>query len=283
MVAHTWAAQSQDSGRNDGKSLYFKGNTIWSYGRHFVAGVIYPGKIVLINQHRYSPTTGKHLSCIYSATSHMTQYHVLHPDSPQRSAETKLDDLIDLIFTNFTARIPHSIIEIQHLINEYNGFLKVFKLPGKFKLSKTFEDMTILYCKHRREHVAKLKLKKQHKDGAKLYKTYIEDKAEIHKKLLEKQEILKQWLNGDVMPAHCDFPPCEYEHIRVKNWTIETTGLAEVPLGHGLRALKAIDKGLLKPGTTIGGFEFEGIKGDIITIGCHKLSLTQVRSVLNGR
>lgn len=60
-VAHIWAAQSQQSGRNAQGNFYFEGQTIYSYGRHFPIATIV-GNDVLFTDKSYSNTTAKHIS-----------------------------------------------------------------------------------------------------------------------------------------------------------------------------------------------------------------------------
>ena len=61
QVAHIWAQQTQDDGRNAQGNFYFTGDTIYSYGSHFpIARFINP-QTVLFTTRRYSNTTSKHL------------------------------------------------------------------------------------------------------------------------------------------------------------------------------------------------------------------------------
>ena len=52
-VAHAWANQNVESGRNGNQSLYFIGNTIYSYGSHFEIAK-YVGNTILFNENKYS-------------------------------------------------------------------------------------------------------------------------------------------------------------------------------------------------------------------------------------
>lgn len=66
MVAHVWAQQNQDYGRNSNESFYFQGATIYSYGSHFPIARFQrmPNgeRVVLMNSGSYSNTTAKHQS-----------------------------------------------------------------------------------------------------------------------------------------------------------------------------------------------------------------------------
>ena len=60
-LAHIWAGQKQDTGRNAIGTFYFKGTTIYSYGSHFPIATI-DGENVLFTMRKYSNTTAKQVS-----------------------------------------------------------------------------------------------------------------------------------------------------------------------------------------------------------------------------
>lgn len=69
-VAHIWATQSQNEGRNANNNFYFKGATIYSYGSHFPIATI-QGNDVLFTLDSYSNTTSKHIQKARQAISHL--------------------------------------------------------------------------------------------------------------------------------------------------------------------------------------------------------------------
>ena len=70
-VPHLWAHQSQDSARNGQGSLYFDGDTIYSYGSHFPVARHVTGahgrSAVLLTSRSHSITTARHVSGVHSA------------------------------------------------------------------------------------------------------------------------------------------------------------------------------------------------------------------------
>ena len=71
-VAHVWAQQNQNEGRNPGGSFYFYNKTIYSYGRHFPIATFHDSGAVLFTTQGYSNTTSRHISHVCSAISHKT-------------------------------------------------------------------------------------------------------------------------------------------------------------------------------------------------------------------
>lgn len=68
MVAHIWAQNTQPYGTSNNGSFHFDGNILYSYGSHFVVGVIHKGTVFL-NSDTYSITTSKHQNHARNATT----------------------------------------------------------------------------------------------------------------------------------------------------------------------------------------------------------------------
>ena len=70
-IAHIWANQTQQDGRNSQGNFYFTGKTIYSYGSHFPIATI-EGNNVFFTLRSYSSTTSGHISDTRRAISHKT-------------------------------------------------------------------------------------------------------------------------------------------------------------------------------------------------------------------
>ena len=65
-LVSTFASQVQEYGKNANGSMYFEGDTIFSYGTHFpIARIV--GKFAMITTRRNSVTTANHISLTYAA------------------------------------------------------------------------------------------------------------------------------------------------------------------------------------------------------------------------
>lgn len=75
QTAHVWAqgrGGDTGNGRSSDGRMFFEGRTLYSYGRHFVLGIVVLGAdghpvATLLNSSRYSPSTGKHQSHTWRA------------------------------------------------------------------------------------------------------------------------------------------------------------------------------------------------------------------------
>lgn len=85
-VAHLWAAQSQSSARY--RDMYFSGATLYSYGSHFIIGIVRPD-VILMNAESYSLTTSRHQQAASYATNHRDKFSL--PELTELAA--KLDSL----------------------------------------------------------------------------------------------------------------------------------------------------------------------------------------------
>lgn len=62
QCAHVWAQGTQYNGRGSKGSLFFEGARLYSYGTHFVVGLLLPNGDALMNSESYSVSTSKHQS-----------------------------------------------------------------------------------------------------------------------------------------------------------------------------------------------------------------------------
>lgn len=72
-IPHLWANQTQDSARNPQGNLFFEGDTIYSYGKHFVIAKLVEWKgerLCLLSEREYSSTTSRHQRQVESAVPH---------------------------------------------------------------------------------------------------------------------------------------------------------------------------------------------------------------------
>ena len=92
-VYRTWLAGSPDFGQNrtDG-NVFFYGDTIYSYGRHFPLAHKLAGGGILLNSDRYSTTTARHQSDVRSVVGRSGSIEI--PFSALRSAGIYPDSIV---------------------------------------------------------------------------------------------------------------------------------------------------------------------------------------------
>jgi hypothetical protein len=124
-LAQAWANREMNSGT--GSNLFFVGNSIYSYGTHYVAGVIIPEKwVAIINRTKYSVTTSKHTSLIVEATRSYQQIFAYYPSDPYKNTERVIRECSTLLGkydrTNNARNKSKVISEIKALLLELKEF-----------------------------------------------------------------------------------------------------------------------------------------------------------------
>jgi hypothetical protein len=106
-VAHVWAQQNQDSGRNGNATFSFSGTKIYSYST-CLGWFVKPGVVILDDAH-YSPTTQRHQSHIQQALRGSVQKifvpHADPSDSLLRNANKCVSKAIQLLETVATRKV----------------------------------------------------------------------------------------------------------------------------------------------------------------------------------
>jgi hypothetical protein len=63
---------AQSKSYNKCNSIYYEGDTLYSYGRHFKLAIL-NGTTIQINTRKYSPTTSKHTFLVKCLSTHLEQ------------------------------------------------------------------------------------------------------------------------------------------------------------------------------------------------------------------
>jgi hypothetical protein len=123
--------------------------------------------------------------------------------------------------------------------------------------------------------------------------TYHYLKAEIPASLIEAYETKLAEINTDQINAwrrgELSYLPwnirSDFALLRVKGETVQTSQSAEVPLSHALRLLNLIERKAARVGERVGHYTLTGVESlkDVppyVTIGCHKILLSEAQTVL---
>ena len=138
MVAHTWANQSVDCGRNGKGSMYFNGATIYSYGEHWPLATITDRlspsgqKIVVVNTDHaatvgrgWGNSTNRHLRYVLASLSGHPDYVVIDGDG-NSTKEAMRDPL-----SAFSMIANQLVLDIHDLKADLCNMRKAFKHWGR--------------------------------------------------------------------------------------------------------------------------------------------------------
>jgi hypothetical protein len=289
-LSHIWANQTQSHGK--GSNMFFENETIYSYGYHFIIAKYVTNKdgqkCIFLNKRSYSNSTNKQQSLVFrSIPENVTFYRVVSFDDVQGTRAHK-DNLIHYI--NEAEKLQQLTIKANKLkmgyLNQLESQIDIFnKYVSFFGLNDleqfTSDSLYGLSLKERYETL--VKWAKEYTNSEELKKWQIKDKekqrlAEIktQQEAKEKIELFRQFKISSI------YANLGHYLLRYNKDTqmIETSGGVKMS---GLIFIKAynrlINNELIK-GQHVGDYVFNGIENEIVSVGCHKIPMTEIKNVI---
>lgn len=263
QTTHLFALQTQSEARTSNGSLYFYGNSIYSYGNHFCIAKFIDSKTLLFTERSYSNTTSKHISCVNYATSHINKIYCYNPIGTHfdnfDNWITQAEQLADKLKR---ANKPEIYIsQLQQIENKATKYANYFNIA----IPETLQS--VLKVTTKAEILA-----------------YMENKAELIKaekiakeKQLKKEHAtnLKKWRKFETGRL---YTRDGFDYLRKNNEQFETSQGVKIPLEIGKRfynnlaAVKVNDKFL--------DFTVNEITKTFIGIGCHKITFKEINNII---
>jgi hypothetical protein len=286
QVCHVWAQQTQNEG--SAGNIFFEGNKIYSYGRHYLAAQIHTVKgkrVALVRSDTYSVSTSGHLSDIRSALYNLIPAFDSPNVSDLKAAISYLDQCAQKQVEGALKRVKvenkESIqSEFRWIHDQFKEANELRKLVGRKEIWPTKKQLDAVQA-----HLEKrLQRFKELNTPEMIEKKRIErERREIRKaeRAVEKRaEDIVKFRAGEI--SRVDLP-CEI--LRVKGDTVETSRGAQVPLRDAVRLFAAILSGRDVTGLTVGHFTLNEIYSDnagdkVVRIGCHAIKLSEAQAVL---
>lgn len=264
--AHIFAQRTQNEG--EAEHVFFRGNTIYSYGEHFPVATFHTNKkqetIVLFTTADYSVTTSQHKNIIRGALS---QYNIIYVPYPNeiRHADTlisfkaRLEEMSKKIVTA-KKNSEYYLNQYNDIVNGANNYCKFFGLKNKFS-----------------NKLDLVKIKKLVESQKQLAR-----EATNKKKQLEKED-LDLWKEGKFNGY---FHHLNTQYLRLKNAeTVETTKGSTFPLSHAKLAYKKVINCIDKNESwhrngeeiRVGNFMIDSIdeRGNV-KAGCHFIKFDEI-------
>ncbi len=256
-LAHIYANQTQQSGRNSNGSFYFSGKTIYSYGRHFPIAKIVTNQqgqeCMLFNFRSYSNTTAKQISIVRNATR---QYKKIYCYSPEDSHEINFKAWLNLAEIQAEklqkAKKPELYLNQLSILNrEATEYAEFFSIDIPLSL------LAVLSIKDKKENLVYMSKK------AEFMKIEKAKKEKAQK--IEYKEQLKKWFNFETGRVYGGF---DFDFLRVNENRVETTQAVQIPIELAKRLHNKIKDNTLQVGEQLLNYRVNEI-GNIIKIGCH--------------
>jgi hypothetical protein len=293
MVAHVWAQQKQDDGRNAQRNIYFEGRTLYSYGSHFIVGAFcqnkHGKKAVLLNTNGYSSTTSRHKSDAVGAIRHdVPAFHVPYcsvdnngnPHHHHLNKPHFHEVVKGFIAKAYAARseAQYYVEQTEEATRKANDYSKFFGLRWRIKQHEFSQEFMIKALNARARA-------KSLKDAR-----YAKDRAEYEKLAAERTkkatEDIGKWESGEL--EHISYANGIDCILRVRNDMVQTSQGATIPVTHARRIWPLIkrchDRGshFQSNGHSehLGHFtvNYININGDM-QIGCHFIKYNQFEKI----
>jgi len=133
QVAHLWANQLQTEATNQGRNLYFKDETIYSYGTHFpIAKHTGLNDTILFTTRNYSNTTAKQKHLVSLASRHL---NIIDCHNPEGTHEENFNQ-----YETQAENIAHKLNKAKKPEIYFTQLLDLFETVQKYA---TFFDINI--------------------------------------------------------------------------------------------------------------------------------------------
>lgn len=260
-VAHLWANKEQDEATNQGRSFFFRGSTIYSYGSHFpIAKHVQDqtgNEFILFTERGYSNTTSKHIAITRAACRNSNIVYCYSPESShQENFKYWFNEIEFEINKLAKARKPeiylNNIDRVATKVKRYSQYTGAI-IPENLTESMKMIDKE-QYADYKESRIEQAK--------------QAQKKAELEVQARHKEE-LEKWLNFDPN-THRLYVNADYDYLRLntENDRVETTQAVHIPNEIARRLWLSIKENTIKVGDKILNYRID--KADkIVKIGCH--------------
>jgi len=291
-LSHIWANQTQSHGK--GSNMFFEHDTIYSYGYHFKIAQYVTNKegqkCIFLNSRSYSNSTNKQQSLVFRSIPANVQFYrvVSFINDMEFQKVAHRENLTHYI--NEAEKLQQLTIKANKLkmgyLNQLDNQIDIFNKYVLFFGLHDLEQFTHislhgLSLKERYETVTVWA--KQYINSEELKKWQIKDKekqrlAEIkaQEEAKEKIELFRQFKISAI------YANLGHYLLRYNKETdnIETSGGVKMSKDIFTAAYqRLINKELIK-GQHVDRYTFNGVDADIVSVGCHKIPMTEINNIV---
>lgn len=291
-LSHVWANQTQTHGK--GSNMFFEHGTIYSYGYHFKLAQFVNNKegekCVLINSSSYSNTTSKHQSLVWRA---------IPQNIPFFRVVSFFND-IDASSTAHKENLTHYINEAERLqgltiranklkmgyldqfTNEIDIFIKYTLFFGLHDLEK-FNPILGKGLTLKERYETLISWAKDYTNSEELKKwqeKQKENKKKAEIKAKERAKItIEQFRNFQISSIYQNIG---HYILRFNKETdnVETSGGVKMAKDLFLSYYQRLINNQLIKGQHVDRYTFNGVDGEIVSVGCHKIPMTEIKNIV---
>lgn len=291
-VAHLWAHQAQDEARNSGGTLYFRGDTIYSYGSHFPIARRVRAGLVLFTTDSYSVTTAKHISYVRQAIPLSWEVILVtrpdeSPDWLLQGVHNEIEEAMKRMVTPRTRRTTKDRLfgEIAGLVAKGNRLAEIFEitLDGSTGPRKPFAMPESLEAIRAEVEERKRQREEEERIAAERYRE--RQKADRAQRRIEYAAVMERWRNSsDYIHIPYGLPTM----LRIVGNEVETSYGARFPVAHARRGLRLV-RSVMASGQEynhtdhsfhLGSYVIQKIETNgNVTAGCHYVEWSEIERI----
>ena len=288
-LSHIWANQTQSHGK--GSNMFFEHQTIYSYGYHFKLAQFVNNKdgqrCVLINLKGYSNTTSKHQSLVWRA---------IPQNVPFFKVVSFFND-IDAASTAHKENLTHYMNEAERLqglairanklkmgyisqlkneLGNFNQYCSFFDLDNLDKFSSALNNLD----EKQRKIVSWLVSYESSEEFTQWQIKQEENKKKAEIKAIEKAkdsiELFRQFKISSIY-ANLGHYLLRYNK---ESDNVETSGGVKISKDLFLSAYQRLSNNELLKGQHVDRYTFNGVDGEIVSVGCHKIPMAEIKNIV---
>lgn len=291
-LSHVWANQTQTHGK--GSNMFFEHGTIYSYGYHFKLAQFVNNKegekCILINSSSYSNTTSKHQSLVWRA---------IPQNIPFFRVISFFND-IDASSTAHKENLTHYINEAERLqgltiranklkmgyldqfTNEIDIFIKYTLFFGLHDLEK-FNPILGKGLTLKERYETLISWAKDYTNSEELKKwqeKQKENKKKAEIKAKERAKItIEQFRNFQISSIYQNIGHYILRYNKETD-NVETSGGVKMAKDLFLSYYQRLINNQLIKGQHVDRYTFNGVDGEIVSVGCHKIPMTEIKNIV---
>ena len=274
-VVHVFAQQTQQEGRNQSRSIYFRENKIYSYGSHYLLGEFINSDTIIINDFGYSVTTSKHINELINATSQYNQFYTSSIDI--KYVQTEINAFLKCL-TN--ARKPE--IYISNITKLETNLTKWVEYCKENKIKKRpFQIFDYAINKSNYSYKKIVKIANSLLTPEALEKIKAKGKKDAIKQKAKDKKDLKIKLDKFNTYEIDSFKIGKFDYLRLSQngKFVETSQNIRIEKNEAKKLYFAIKNKIDIRGQKIGYYTINKIDNKALTVGCHKICIKSVNKV----
>ena len=274
-LIHQWMYADNDfSGHVPKSRMFAQGNEIYSYGNHFMLAKkeVHNNQVyILLNNDTYSNTTSKQQSLLSRTT--LSNYIKIYVEDPSQTPKVLIQRSISKI-KKYLSKIPKATSnKLNYLSSANKERLNILRLVLLYPDQLTLADYQFLSTEFKpEEYISEDWFKKQEENQA---KRKAKEEADTVIRKLKGDEQLVKWLNFEIDSCYNYFGLTRLRY-NSKTECVETTLDIKIHKDNVKELYKKLSNKEDIIDLKIKQFKVLSVENNILTVGCHKLNLTEV-------